>query len=404
MTCTILYGLKNLLEEKVEKIRKKYGAEVTLEFGEPFIQNNHKYVEVTVDGQYKIDGYEFVATLDFDPDCGRNIIKGVSNIEIPSEYFTRCECDHCKTDVRTRKHTVLLYKEGVGFVQVGKTCLKEYIGISANSYASYLSWFETIDEYIDKLNEEHIGFDKRFYDVDDVLEQTVEHIKKYGYISRAMLDRLVDEGHVDLPTTTASDIYNLITERKNMLGEIIVERHEVYAGTKEIVVEIKRLVKESPDTNSWINNLKVLISHSSVGEENIGLLSSAYSLYLKNNKEKTEREICQSDYVGNVGDRIEFTATPECVYSIDGEYGYIYIYKFVVGNDILVWKTSKCLDSVAMTLKGTVKAHNEYRGTKQTEITRARVVSVEKPVEKVHEPGTDSVQKAFDEFWSYFEN
>jgi len=44
-----------------------------------------------------------------------------------------------------------------------------------------------------------------------------------------------------------------------------------------------------------------------------------------------------------------------------------------VGNDEIVWTTSKDLaPDTELEFTATVKAHEEYRGCKQTEITRAR--------------------------------
>lgn len=46
-------------------------------------------------------------------------------------------------------------------------------------------------------------------------------------------------------------------------------------------------------------------------------------------------------------------------------------------GDTVVWKTSKCLYVEDVTeITGTVKEHGEYRGEKQTELTRCKVNKV----------------------------
>ena len=65
--------------------------------------------------------------------------------------------------------------------------------------------------------------------------------------------------------------------------------------------------------------------------------------------------------------------------SWDGQYGIIKIYKFMdKDGNVYTWKTSKLVDDifVEMSIIGTVKAHTEFRGIKQTEITRCRVTVV----------------------------
>lgn len=61
----------------------------------------------------------------------------------------------------------------------------------------------------------------------------------------------------------------------------------------------------------------------------------------------------------------------------ENQFGVTYVYKFTTeeGN-IFTWKTGKSLrvSEGAITLKGTIKAHNEFRGAKETELTRCKVM------------------------------
>lgn len=46
-------------------------------------------------------------------------------------------------------------------------------------------------------------------------------------------------------------------------------------------------------------------------------------------------------------------------------------------REYIVWKTSCYLDQSegsTLTLRGTIKAHSEYHGSRQTELTRCKVV------------------------------
>lgn len=87
-----------------------------------------------------------------------------------------------------------------------------------------------------------------------------------------------------------------------------------------------------------------------------------------------------SEYIGSVGDKLELNAkylqchTFETHYTYYGELNYIYV--FAVDGNTVTWKTTKWLDLEEgndYQIKGTVKEHKEYRGDKQTVLTRCKV-------------------------------
>jgi len=84
-------------------------------------------------------------------------------------------------------------------------------------------------------------------------------------------------------------------------------------------------------------------------------------------------------YVGTVGQRATFENLT-CVRCpvIDTQFGTLYINTFEdADGNLLIWKTGSqsYAQGERVTLKGTVKAHDEYRGTKQTLLTRCKAVS-----------------------------
>lgn len=100
-------------------------------------------------------------------------------------------------------------------------------------------------------------------------------------------------------------------------------------------------------------------------------------------KARLEAQKAISQYVGEIGERLEVRAT----YLFSGwweqrsfsGYGtetmYCHNFKDADGN-VLVWKTTSSLgldDETEVTIKGTVKAHSEYKGEKQTVLTRCKV-------------------------------
>lgn len=63
-------------------------------------------------------------------------------------------------------------------------------------------------------------------------------------------------------------------------------------------------------------------------------------------------------------------------FSFDGYYGTSYCYRFLHGTNVVTWFTSKCFNIEAgaeVTISGTVKKFDEYKGEKQTVLTRCTV-------------------------------
>lgn len=84
-----------------------------------------------------------------------------------------------------------------------------------------------------------------------------------------------------------------------------------------------------------------------------------------------------SKHQGTVGQRITIRAKYARSFSFDSYFGTVNVHKFTdeAGN-IYTWKTQSGLDldpGSQVELTGTVKAHSEYKGEKQTELSRCKI-------------------------------
>jgi len=85
-----------------------------------------------------------------------------------------------------------------------------------------------------------------------------------------------------------------------------------------------------------------------------------------------------SGYIGEIGDRIERDVTLVFVIGFDGFYGTTWINVMRdADNNVIAYKGSRCLGEKgdAFKIKGTVKDHALYKGTKQTVINRPKVAA-----------------------------
>ena len=379
MRYTICTSLLPKLIEKLNTFKKKYAkyGDATIEFSvsDKYAQKTHDnknvwVVDVDIEGSYKINNYEFVASLEYIDEKGKNLIKTISSdVEVPSLYYTRCECDHCKVN-RYRKYTVLLKNIETGeYVQVGKSCVRDYLGVDICHYASYLSIWESLDEYVESLNKESYGFKARAYGVEDIICTTLEQVKHDGYISK-------NTAYENGTDSTSSRVWHIFNETKNKYGEPLYTAYEITEETRIKAKDIVKFINEADDSNNaYVHDLKLLLSLDYVDGDKLGLVVSSVGYYLREiNKNIAKAKKIASQYVGNIGEKITFTATPVCVYSDYNAYGVMYIYKFNVDNNEIIWKTSKPLENSEVTIKATIKEHSDFRGNKQTVITRGRII------------------------------
>lgn len=373
MTYTIHSMLLERFENKLKSFQRKFAkygdGNLTYTVSDPYIYefdsevdgsvesfNGHEVIDISVEGEYKIKDYEFVASLEFDNESGRNIVSGGA---IPEQFLTRCACDHCKTN-RSRVRTIILRKDNE-YIQVGNSCVKDYLGVNIERYASYLSFWRDIEELAED-NKVMITSARPAYLVEDVLLETAWRVARCGYVSK---ERAWEMG-VD---ATSSAVWNAL--HSNIHHDYTTEHHQAAKA-------VTTFVNNQEEDFGYISNLKSLINNKYVTNKNFGLLVSSFGYYAaelrKLEREKAEKVTVNSKWIKSVGDKIKFVAQPTQIYSMETQWGYSYMYRFVLDGNELIWKTGTWLDTdIEYEVSGTIKAHNEYRGKKQTELTRCRV-------------------------------
>jgi len=168
-----------------------------------------------------------------------------------------------------------------------------------------------------------------------------------------------------------------------------VNFNENSTDTVQLVSDALTWITSQEESNNYIHNLKTACNLEYVSGRNLGILASLFPTYdreLEYQAELRERERkraaekakeANSQHIGNVGDRITVNIDSiRCLTSWETQWGITRIYKLVddKGN-VFTWKTSKYLDDEVKVIKGTVKEHTEYRGIKQTELTKCKEIA-----------------------------
>lgn len=390
----IYEGNMERLEKKIKSIRNKcnkYGCDFHYaEVGEEFrtVKNEDgqeytaRFVLVEAEGVAVVNGWKFIASVEH-TEKG-NIINKACDIEVPERYYTSDPiCEHCNSK-RYRRDTFIVMNEETGeFKQVGKSCLKDFTrGMSAEGVAQYTALFEELIEGEAPCG----GGFERYYPVKEFLMYVAETIKHFGYV------RTQDSGRST--RDRAFDYYMMEHNGRFLKDEERRLREEMQSvsfdanGNTEFAENALAWLNTQEEDNNYMHNLKTACSLEYTSYRNLGILTSLYPTYnreLEYQAEKAEQERQRalqqaseqnSTYIGNVGDRIEIDVHSfECVTSWETMYGVTRVYKIVDTNgNVYTWKTSNYIsEDVIAKVKGTVKSHNEYRGIKQTEITRCKV-------------------------------
>jgi hypothetical protein len=401
------------LQEKFTRIAKKcskYGCEFHYEeVGEEFRDVQHskevrgaygvvenvrtgvsteRFIVIEAGGTAIINDWKFVATLEHTENG--NIIRGCSGVELPEVYRTSApKCDHCNSN-RYRKDTYVIQNTVTGeFKQVGKGCLKDFTnGLSAEAVAQYLSYFSAIEELNDSCSLG--GYSKRYVNAVSYLQAAVEIVNKCGFVSK---QRAMDE---ETRSTSSIALSCLQPYSKADYEDII--KYDFKHDRTENIETVKLMLEwlsSQETTSQYISNLQIACKNEYVEYRDLGILASLPAAYFKameTEKERLEREarrglVKSNKFVGEVGDKLELSLTYVNRFCYETQYGlaYIHLFEDVEGNTFK-WSTSNCLEKVVngacvrreygevFTIKGTIKEHSIHGDTKQTILTRCKVL------------------------------
>lgn len=396
MQYSIYEGFFSDVEKKLNRIGKKCAK-----YGNPFIFNvigeeireikdeetnvikYCKFILVEVDGTAKINNYECVAVIE--NHNNGNIIRRINTeIDIPKRFMnTDNICEHCNSKRRRNELYVIHNTETNEFKQVGSNCLMLYTnGLNAEYVANYIDGITELEEY----NGVVYGGGKSYYPVKDVLSYAVEIIDKMGYFNSSSYcptKNLVCDMTV-YNFDKAIEFINKVLRDNHF--NIAFDKNDFFKdNTEEKVNDIINYYISLENDNEFVNNVQVILKEEYVTIKNIGYLCylpQGYTKYIEkeNEKEKQYKENKKSEYYGEIGKRYKDIKidTFERVASYETMYGLMYVYKIVLetGN-ILTWKTSKWFDEdeeeKVNSITFTVKTFEDYKGTKQTDVTRCKL-------------------------------
>jgi hypothetical protein len=314
---------------------------------------------------------------------------------VPSKYFTAnsCTCDYCKTNRKRNKTYLVVNQETGEWKQLGKECLKLFVtGIDVDAIATFESFIKEAEDISNPGDEFFYNRRARFVEVQRALELAHAATKIFGFVAtrdnagnyNIFSTKNIVQAKILKEMGCPSDLLNIDSSDREKIN-LAALKLTAYLTTAEEdisnnIVALRKTVMELPD-EPYYNNLKIVLVNEYVPLDKLGLLVSApkaISRYyeFKKMQEEKEKLAKSSNYLGSVGEKISvnFVSGRE-VACCETQFGLLHIYEFkdASGNTV-VWKSSSSKDiPESGTVTGTVKAHEEYDGIKQTVILRTRI-------------------------------
>lgn len=348
----------------------------------------------------KAAGWEFVASLVHLE--GGTIINKVPTTQIAEGELVSYRdatpaCDHCKTN-RYRKDSFVVRSDTGELRQVGRNCLSDFLGgASAEFYARLAEILFSVSSACEASEEEPSGFGGRGEvraPVEEFISNVLASIRSSGWLSRTLAKERGQDG-----AATADQAWRLMFPWQ---GDHVKEEEkptpaeDLYA--KQIVLWVEKRMEEiAPAARSdYEHNLFVAIGSDPIGGRQAGVVASLVRYYEKAMGIEAEKKAPKaiSNHFGTVKKREVFTLTLLSRTDLEGgNYGPSFLHVFtdaqgniakwfssqknVVGlldGDTISWRAMEI--GTAYQIKGTVKKHDEYKGAKQTVLTRCVVLDI----------------------------
>lgn len=333
---------------------------------------------ITLSGQAPvIAGHTFIATIEHLGEA--NLVKHVPGRtdDLPESFRTaKATCEHCKLS-RRRADTFVLRNEAGTFVRVGRQCLQDFLRTAEVQDA--LRFFTMLDAVIDFAGCDDFEYGSggargpAYFTRSQVLGIAARIVREGGWVSRAAAENIGARSSGEIVRECCGPQPNHPTagaawEAAQPLDVDIARAAAVLAWLES--------QKGARGLSDYIHNLVTLAAQPFVESKHVPMLASAvvaYSTHVARELERSGQP--NSAHVGIVGKRQVFELEVTRKNYKEGEWGTTTILglRDDAGNDF-TWFAStgagKFEPGDKVTGKGTVKAHSEYKGRKQTVLTR----------------------------------
>ena len=336
----------------------------------------------------RIEGWTFGATLQHMD--GETVLLTVPGFSVPTKYRkTGNLCEHCRFN-RARVQTFILQHDDGRMTQVGRSCLKDFLGHSDPAKAAaYAELLGTLPELCaaseggdDELSDSYSGGrTPQAWNLSDYLAYVAANIRVNGWVSRA-------QARDGMTSATADNAYGaMFPSPYAVKKDIIVPEAQDGTVAEAALTWVRETMvtklEEDGDLNDYEHNLATIVRMDYVTSKTMGLAASIVSSHARAiGREIEKKRSLAGKHVGTVGKREVFQRlTVARIFDLDTQYGVSRIHTFYddLGNTIVWMASSERLDvGKTYDVKATVKSHGTHRqtGAPETWLTRAKATEV----------------------------
>lgn len=341
------------------------------------------YVEVVLTGDIpKHDGWRLIASVDNIE--GKPFFRSVPGETVPVSYrdANPSWCEHCKLS-KFRVNTHIVGHDDGRYLQAGSTCIKDYLGWDI---AAMVAYYGDIGKIFPDGDDYYSSYEKPSFTPSEVIRCAANVVAVDGkYVKSSEEEDSTKSKVLDILMPQVFD-----DEYREFL-----RRYQASTFGEQLFEYTQNAIETMPEwrvlDNDWLYNIVTASRANSIGVRQIGVLCSSVILGLRDIEEKQRQlEGAKSDYFGRVGDKfIAECMVTGCTF-FDGRFGTTALVSFVdddghvfkwfctshpdAWRKIINWREN--LPGKSFVFSGTVKAHEEYKGQKQTIITRCKLVEV----------------------------
>ena len=350
-----------------------------------------RFVLVTLAGTCPhVNGWAMAATIQHEE--GGNILRTVPGFEtsLPVIYRTASTgCDHCHTD-RIRKDTYVLQSEAGEWKQVGRNCLADFLRTeNAAGLAEYAELLAGLDSEMGAFEYEDFGggHGQKYFATLDLLTQVACCVRGDGWCSRTE----ARNSYTPKQATVDTALSCFDEHSWNRMDERDRERFTVTEDDKIRATAAIAWAQELPAdvTNDYLWNIRVVSHREQIGYREAGLAGSiiaAYNRYMEQELARKYEHDHPSAWFGTEGERGIFTLTVIGLREMEGNFGLTTLVQFrdSAGNRAKWFCSGRCSMEIdqPVTVKATIKTHEEYKGSKQTVLSRVALYDAAAEAEK----------------------
>jgi len=335
----------------------------------------------------KIAGHEFVATVDLRGDDPLvRPVPFVENVDLTRFFTTDAHCDHCNS-ARRRNDVLVLREVATGaLIQIGRNCAADFF--RSTDATAMIHVGESVFGGYACDDEDAWGGMKSdpSLPLHTVLAQAAAVVRQFGYVSVKMVER-----DSTLASTRGRVRDNLFPWPKMPAEDKVTPNADDIVEGVAVMSWLQQAFIEKPEhlRSDFDRSVRAAIDGKDTGAlrvrvRNLNYVIWAIDGYKRELEKRVQKQVENSRaqasaHVGIVGSRIDMELTLKFRRTMGSHYGQKALCKFVdaAGNTVIWWGTSDAAFAMKLdqtyAVKATIKAHGEYEGAAQTEITRVAV-------------------------------